>query len=95
MTHFFIAGTIKAQGPMADGRKDGRWAFNNKAGYLWQVGHFATAGRGTGRRRRGPSSVRGVHRPWTVLHTTIFWVTVIANCVAAAWSMYEAPLTLL
>jgi uncharacterized membrane protein YsdA (DUF1294 family)/cold shock CspA family protein len=25
---------------------------------------------------------------------TIFWVTVIANCVALAWFVYEAPLTL-
>ena len=26
---------------------------------------------------------------------TIFWVTVIANCMALAWFVYEAPLTLL
>jgi uncharacterized membrane protein YsdA (DUF1294 family) len=25
---------------------------------------------------------------------TILWVTVIANCVALAWFVYEAPLTL-
>ena len=25
---------------------------------------------------------------------TIFWVTVIANCVALAWFVYETPLTL-
>ena len=25
---------------------------------------------------------------------TIFWVTVIANCLALAWFVYEAPLTL-
>ncbi|MEO5711575.1 MAG: DUF1294 domain-containing protein [Nocardioidaceae bacterium] len=25
---------------------------------------------------------------------TIFWFTVIANCVALAWFVYEAPLTL-
>jgi uncharacterized membrane protein YsdA (DUF1294 family) len=24
---------------------------------------------------------------------TIFWVTVIASCVALAWFVYEAPLT--
>jgi uncharacterized membrane protein YsdA (DUF1294 family) len=25
---------------------------------------------------------------------TIFWATVVANCVALAWFVYEAPLTL-
>jgi antitoxin component YwqK of YwqJK toxin-antitoxin module len=41
MTHFFVDGSIKAQGPMTeDGKMDGRWVFNKKEGHLWQVGYF-------------------------------------------------------
>ena len=39
-TVYFIDGTVKAQGPVADGLMDGEWIFNRKTGELWQVGHF-------------------------------------------------------
>jgi antitoxin component YwqK of YwqJK toxin-antitoxin module len=40
LTYYFEDGTIKAQGQSVDGIMRGRWIFNKKEGYLWQVGHF-------------------------------------------------------
>lgn len=40
MTHYFIDGTIKAQGPLTSGKMEGRWIFNKKGIGLWQVGFF-------------------------------------------------------
>jgi antitoxin component YwqK of YwqJK toxin-antitoxin module len=32
MTHLFIDGNVKAQGPVVDGQMEGRWIFNKKDG---------------------------------------------------------------
>lgn len=40
LTHYFITGDIKAQGPYKNGQFQGKWIFNKKEGCLWQVGHF-------------------------------------------------------
>ncbi len=44
LTYFFEDGTIKAQGQSVEGVMRGRWIFNKKEGFLWQVGHFDDAG---------------------------------------------------
>lgn len=40
LTYYFENGEIKAQGKYVDGKMQGKWVFNKKEGYLWQVGHF-------------------------------------------------------
>jgi len=44
LTYFFEDGTIKAQGPSANGVMQGQWVFHKKEGYRWQVGQFDAAG---------------------------------------------------
>jgi len=39
-THYLKDGKIKAQGPMINGRMEGRWIFNRASGQLWQTAHF-------------------------------------------------------
>lgn len=40
LTYYHIDGKIKAQGKYVDGMMQGKWIFNKKEGYLWNVGHF-------------------------------------------------------
>ena len=40
LTYYHSDGAIKAQGKFVDGLFQGKWIFNKKEGYLWQVGHF-------------------------------------------------------
>ena len=40
LTYYHINGKIKAQGNYIDGLFQGKWIFNKKEGYLWNVGHF-------------------------------------------------------
>lgn len=44
LTYYFEDGKIKAQGKSVDGAMQGKWIFNKKEGYLWQVGHFNDEG---------------------------------------------------
>lgn len=45
LTYYFNDGMIKAQGDYIDGRMQGRWIFNKKSGFLWQVGYFDEDGK--------------------------------------------------
>lgn len=40
LTHYFVDGTIKAQGRIVKEKMDGKWIFNKKDGSLWQIGNF-------------------------------------------------------
>lgn len=40
LTYFFKNGDIKARGKCVNGKFQGKWIFNKKEGFLWQVGHF-------------------------------------------------------
>ena len=40
LTHYFENGEVKARGMMINGLMEGKWIFNKKEGYLWQVGNF-------------------------------------------------------
>ena len=40
LTYYHKDGNIKAQGKCVDGVFQGKWVFNKKEGYLWNVGHF-------------------------------------------------------
>ena len=40
LTYYLKDGRIKAQGKFIDGKMEGKWIFNKKEGYLWQVGYF-------------------------------------------------------
>jgi antitoxin component YwqK of YwqJK toxin-antitoxin module len=52
LTYYFENGDVKAQGKYLDGIMQGKWIFNKKEGYLWQVGHFDEFGK--------------QHGPWVV-----------------------------
>lgn len=54
LTYYFENGEVKAQGKYVDGVMQGKWIFNKKEGYLWQVGYFDDAGK--------------QHGQWTVLN---------------------------
>ena len=45
LTYYFIDGRIKAQGKFINGVMQGKWIFNKKEGYLWQVGYFDDQGK--------------------------------------------------
>jgi antitoxin component YwqK of YwqJK toxin-antitoxin module len=45
LTYYFENGDIKAQGKQKDGNMQGKWIFNKKVGYLWQVGYFDVDGK--------------------------------------------------
>ncbi|HYG83602.1 MAG TPA: hypothetical protein VD907_01870 [Verrucomicrobiae bacterium] len=45
LTYFFEDGTIKSKGGYINGAMRGRWIFNKKEGYLWQVGYFDDQGK--------------------------------------------------
>lgn len=45
LSYYFIDGNIKAQGKYVDGVMQGKWLFNKKEGYLWQVGYFDDDGK--------------------------------------------------
>lgn len=45
LTYFFENGEIKAQGKQVDGNMQGKWIFNKKEGYLWQIGYFDDNGK--------------------------------------------------
>jgi antitoxin component YwqK of YwqJK toxin-antitoxin module len=45
LTYYFENGDIKAQGKCVEGIFQGKWIFNKKEGYLWQVGNFDNDGR--------------------------------------------------
>jgi len=45
LTYFFENGEIKAQGKQVDGEMHGKWIFNKKEGYLWQIGYFDESGK--------------------------------------------------
>lgn len=45
LTYYHENGNIKARGKYVDGLFRGKWIFNKKEGYLWQVGHFDENGR--------------------------------------------------
>lgn len=40
LTYYFDNGEVKAQGKYVDGKMQGKWIFNKKEGYLWQIGYF-------------------------------------------------------
>ncbi|MBI4136519.1 hypothetical protein HY469_00495 [Candidatus Roizmanbacteria bacterium] len=40
LTYYHKDGKIKARGKYVDGLMQGKWIFNKKEGYLWNVGHF-------------------------------------------------------
>jgi antitoxin component YwqK of YwqJK toxin-antitoxin module len=40
LTYYFKNGDIKAQGKCVNGKFQGKWIFNKKEGFLWQIGHF-------------------------------------------------------
>jgi len=40
LTYYHLNGDIKAQGKCVDGLFQGKWIFNKKEGYLWNIGHF-------------------------------------------------------
>ena len=40
LTYFFENGEIKAQGKYINEKMEGKWIFNKKEGYLWQVGNL-------------------------------------------------------
>jgi len=44
LTYYFKNGEIKAQGKNINGKMQGKWIFNKKEGYLWQVGYFNESG---------------------------------------------------
>lgn len=45
LTYYFENGEIKAQGKYIDGNMQGKWIFNKKEGYLWQIGYFDDNGK--------------------------------------------------
>lgn len=45
LTYYFENGEIKAQGKQVGGNMQGKWIFNKKEGYLWQIGHFDDNGK--------------------------------------------------
>ena len=45
LTYYFKNGEIKAKGKYVDGNMQGKWIFNKKEGYLWQIGHFDDDGK--------------------------------------------------
>ncbi len=40
LTYYHKDGKIKAQGKCVDNIFQGKWIFNKKEGFLWQIGHF-------------------------------------------------------
>lgn len=40
LTYYHKDGKIKAQGKCVDGIFQGKWIFNKKEGFLWQIGYF-------------------------------------------------------
>jgi len=44
LTYYFENGEIKAKGKNVNGNMQGKWVFNKKEGYLWQIGHFNESG---------------------------------------------------
>jgi antitoxin component YwqK of YwqJK toxin-antitoxin module len=45
LTYYLKDGTVKARGKYIDGLMQGKWIFNKKEGYLWQIGHFDDQGK--------------------------------------------------